>query len=113
MSKAKKKRSLTLNLNDAAPRKRTRLVNAATPSFSDAQSPPILTTPDVQMLKLSSPELAKFLTVGPDSLVTPTPSSVKGILFPKSPGEERQIIETRFQEALAKENSQTQVNYIF
>merc|ERR1712158_24548 len=66
----RKRQNLTLDLNSASPKK------------NKVQN--LLTSPDVQMLKLTSPELEKFLSQNP-SLATPTPS---GYVFPKSVTEE-------------------------
>lgn len=86
MSKQPSKRSLTLDLNAPGSSKRARIQQVA----------PILTTPDVQMLKLSSPELAKFLTSN-NTLATPTPS---GYLFPKTVTEEQELYAKGFVDAL-------------
>merc|ERR1712061_938257 len=67
----RKRQNLTLDLNSASPKK------------NKVQN--LLTSPDVQMLKLTSPELEKFLSQNP-SLATPTPSSYG---FPKSVTEEK------------------------
>jgi len=56
----------------------------------------LLTSPDVQMLKLTSPELEKFLSQNP-TLATPTPS---GYIFPKSVTEEQAMYAKGFEEAL-------------
>lgn len=101
MSRQPSKRSLTLDLSSggqtgssgSAP-KRTRLQVGGAGGSNPA---PILTTPDVQMLKLSSPELAKFLTSG-GSLATPTPSG--GYLFPKTVTEEQELYAKGFEQAL-------------
>merc|ERR1712038_969492 len=66
----RKRQNLTLDLNSASPKK------------NKVQN--LLTSPDVQMLKLTSPELEKFLSHNP-SLATPTPSG----FFPKSVTEEK------------------------
>merc|ERR1711902_25039 len=71
--------------------------NAATNKKSKA-APHILTSPDVQMLKLTSPELAEFLTRNP-ALNTPTPSG-NNILFPKHVTEEQEIYVKGFEVAL-------------
>merc|ERR1719495_140651 len=55
----RKRQNLTLDLNSASAKK-NRVQN-------------LLTSPDVQMLKLTSPELEKFLSQNP-TLATPTPS---------------------------------------
>merc|ERR1712032_568881 len=63
----KRAAGLSLDLNSASA-KRNKQVQS------------LLTSPDVQMLKLTSPELEKFLIQNP-TLATPTPS---GYIFPKS-----------------------------
>merc|ERR1712224_930825 len=55
-----------------------------------------LNSADVQMLKLTSPELEKFLIQNP-TLATPTPS---GYIFPKSVTEEQAMYAKGFEEAL-------------
>merc|ERR1712012_534486 len=82
---ASKRKGLTLDLNSASNKK----AKAASH---------ILTSPDVQMLKLTSPELAKFLTINP-TLQTPTPSG-NNILFPKTVTEEQEIYAKGFEVAL-------------
>merc|ERR1719153_1627170 len=74
--------NLTLDLNSASAKK------------SKVQN--LLTSPDVQMLKLTSPELEKFLSQNP-TLATPTPS---GYIFPKSVTEEQAMYAKGFEEAL-------------
>merc|ERR1712088_717597 len=80
----RKRQNLTLDLNSASPKK-NKVHN-------------LLTSPDVQMLKLTSPELEKFLSQNP-SLATPTPS---GYVFPKSVTEEQMMYAKGFEEALEK-----------
>jgi len=70
-----------------APSKKARLRTA----------PEILTSPDVQMLKLTSPQLAEFLTRNP-SLATPTPSG--GYQFPTTVTAEQELYVRGFEEAL-------------
>merc|ERR1719166_325093 len=79
----RKRQNLTLDLNSASPKK------------DKVQN--LLTSPDVQMLKLTSPELEKFLSQNP-SLATPTPSG----FFPKSVTEEQMMYAKGFEEALEK-----------
>jgi len=81
---SRKRQSLTLDLN------------TATAKRNKVQS--LLTSPDVQMLKLTSPELEKFLIQNP-SLATPTPN---GYVFPKSVTEEQINYAKGFEEALAQ-----------
>merc|ERR1719189_1519731 len=78
----RKRQNLTLDLNSASSKK-NRVQN-------------LLTSPDVQMLKLTSPELEKFLSQNP-TLATPTPS---GYIFPKSVTEEQMMYAKGFEEAL-------------
>merc|ERR1719435_794615 len=78
----RKRQNLTLDLNSASAKK------------SKVQN--LLTSPDVQMLKLTSPELEKFLSQNP-TLATPTPS---GYIFPKSVTEEQSMYAKGFEEAL-------------
>merc|ERR1712122_140327 len=79
----RKRQNLTLDLNSASAKK-NRVQN-------------LLTSPDVQMLKLTSPELEKFLSQNP-TLATPTPSG----FFPKSVTEEQMMYAKGFEEALEK-----------
>jgi len=81
-SGGRKRQNLTLDLNSASSKK-NRVQN-------------LLTSPDVQMLKLTSPELEKFLSQNP-TLATPTPS---GYIFPKSVTEEQAMYAKGFEEAL-------------
>lgn len=78
----RKRQNLTLDLNSASAKK-IRVQN-------------LLTSPDVQMLKLTSPELEKFLNQNP-TLATPTPT---GYIFPKSVSEEQVMYAKGFEEAL-------------
>merc|ERR1712061_892377 len=80
----RKRQNLTLDLNSASPKK------------NKVQN--LLASPDVQMLKLTSPELEKFLSQNP-SLATPTPSSYG---FPKSVTVEQMDYAKGFEEALEK-----------
>merc|ERR1712072_382989 len=82
-----------------APSKKARLRTA----------PEILTSPDVQMLKLTSPQLAEFLTRNP-SLATPTPSG--GYQFPTTVTAEQELYVKGFEEALKNKHAtaQHQVN---
>merc|ERR1712193_505191 len=79
----KRAAGLSLDLNSASA-KRNKQVQS------------LLTSPDVQMLKITSPELEKFLIQNP-TLATPTPS---GYIFPKSVTEEQAMYAKGFEEAL-------------
>merc|ERR1712077_123965 len=79
----KRAAGLSLDLNSASA-KRNKQVQS------------LLASPDVQMLKLTSPELEKFLIQNP-TLATPTPS---GYIFPKSVTEEQAMYAKGFEEAV-------------
>ena len=88
-----KKRNLTLDLKHSTTS--SIIVSAAStltvPSTSgllDLRSSPgfVLTSPDVQMLQLASPELEKFIIQGLMGQNTPTPTQ---IVFPKNVTEEQ------------------------
>ena len=78
-----------------APSKKARLRTA----------PEILTSPDVQMLKLTSPQLAEFLTRNP-TLATPTPSG--GYQFPTTVTAEQELYVRGFEEALKNKHAAAQ-----
>merc|ERR1712203_107706 len=93
---SQKRKGLTLDLNAAA---------GVGPSGhgifskkSKLAASHILTSPDVQKLKLSSPELAEFLTRNP-TLATPTPSG-GNYIFPKTVTEEQESYVKGFEVAL-------------
>jgi transcription factor AP-1 len=83
-------RNMTLDLNNGKVGngncKRARI------TVSASVAAPVLTTPDVQMLKMTSPELAKFLSAG-HNVSTPTP-------FPKTVTEEQELYARGFEDAL-------------
>merc|ERR1712165_343072 len=83
---AQKRKALTLDLNAAAGVGPSGLGGFSKKSKLAASH--ILTSPDVQKLKLSSPELAEFLTRNP-TLATPTPSG-GNYIFPKTVTEEQE-----------------------
>jgi len=93
---AQKRRALTLDLNAAAGVGSSGLGNFSKKSKLAASH--ILTSPDVQKLKLSSPELAEFLTRNP-TLATPTPSG-GNYIFPKTVTEEQESYVKGFEVAL-------------
>lgn len=68
-------------------------------------APEILTSPDVQMLKLTSPQLAEFLTRNP-TLATPTPSG--GYQFPTTVTAEQELYVRGFEEALKNKHAAAQ-----
>jgi len=81
---SRKRQNLTLDLDTASQSRRSKVQH-------------LLTSPDVQMLKLTSPELEKFLVQNP-SLATPTPSGIYN--FPKSVTEEQYNYVKGFEDAL-------------
>merc|ERR1712117_290723 len=93
---AQKRKALTLDLNAAAGVGPSGLGNFSKKSKLAASH--ILTSPDVQKLKLSSPELAEFLTRNP-TLATPTPSG-GNYIFRKTVTEEQESYVKGFEVAL-------------
>merc|ERR1712165_198614 len=93
---AQKRKALTLDLNAAAGVGPSGLGGFSKKSKLAASH--ILTSPDVQKLKLSSPELAEFLTRNP-TLATPTPSG-GNYMFPKTVTEEQESYVKGFEVAL-------------
>lgn len=98
------KRNLTLDLNGLQQRqggpqpKRPRLGQLPQALNTPA---PILGSPDLNMLKLGSPELEKLIIAQQDGLVTtmPTPTTTQ-ILFPKTVTEAQELYARGFVEAL-------------
>merc|ERR1712141_554342 len=93
---AQKRKALTLDLNAASGVGPSGLGNFSKKSKLAASH--ILTSPDVQKLKLSSPELAEFLTRNP-TLATPTPSG-GNYIFPKTVTKEQESYVKGFEVAL-------------
>jgi len=93
---AQKRKALTLDLNAASGIGPSGLGNISKKSKFAASH--ILTSPDVQKLKLSSPELAEFLSRNP-TLATPTPSG-GNYIFPKTVTEEQESYVKGFEVAL-------------
>jgi len=93
---SQKRKGLTLDLNAAAGVGPSGLGIFSKKSKLAASH--ILTSPDVQKLKLSSPELAEFLTRNP-TLATPTPSG-GNYIFPKTVTEEQESYVKGFEVAL-------------
>ncbi|KAK9503562.1 hypothetical protein O3M35_010094 [Rhynocoris fuscipes] len=58
---------------------------------------PVLSSPDLNMLKLGSPELERFIIDNTNGLITPTPTQ---ILFPKNVTEEQETYADGFVQAL-------------
>jgi transcription factor AP-1 len=92
------KRKMYLDLNTQQP-KRTRLLKQ-----QSVIKPELLSSPDVQKLKLASPDLEKFIT-NPHSLVTPTQ-----VFFPKHVTAEQELYAKGFEDALAQLSSSNNNN---
>ncbi|XP_066997060.1 transcription factor Jun [Anabrus simplex] len=89
------KRSMTLDLN--TPRG---LVKR--PKFNTSiTAPPVLSSPDLNMLKLGSPELEKLI-IAQQNMVTTTPTPTTQILFPRTVTEEQEMYARGFVDALAE-----------
>merc|ERR1712165_49850 len=95
---AQKRKALTLDLNAAASSVGSSGLSGGFSKKSKLAASHILTSPDVQKLKLSSPELAEFLTRNP-TLATPTPSG-GNYIFPKTVTEEQESYVKGFEVAL-------------
>uniref|UniRef100_A0A0V0G7D7 Putative transcriptional activator of the jun family n=2 Tax=Triatominae TaxID=70999 RepID=A0A0V0G7D7_TRIDM len=85
------KRTMTLDLNPKG-NKRAKLNSSVT-------AQPVLSSPDLNMLKLGSPELEKLIIDQHNGLVTTT-STPTQILFPKNVTEEQEIYVKGFVDAL-------------
>merc|ERR1712088_950703 len=118
MGKMSKRNGLTLDLKPAAPAGASvgggtgggatfTPVSGIAPSKKARlkTAPEILTSPDVQMLKLTSPQLAEFLTRNP-TLATPTPSG--GYQFPTTVTVEQELYVRGFEEALKNKHASAQ-----
>ncbi|KDR21486.1 Transcription factor AP-1 [Zootermopsis nevadensis] len=87
------KRSMTLDLNASrGPAKRPKFNAAVTAA-------PVLSSPDLNMLKLGSPELEKLIIAQQNGLVTTTPTPTQ-ILFPRTVTEEQEMYARGFVDAL-------------
>lgn len=74
------KRPLTLDLNAATNNNKTQ---AKKQRFNQSVvGPPVLSTPDIQMLKMATPDLEKFIISNESQLQTPTPSLT---MYPTNP----------------------------
>ncbi|XP_055630101.1 transcription factor Jra [Toxorhynchites rutilus septentrionalis] len=92
------KRPATLELNPGKSRKAR--FNAS------VTAPPVLTSPDLQVLKLVSPELEKII-INNAALPTPTPSS---ILYPTKATTEQEQFAKGFDEALLSMHEKDNIN---
>ena len=95
------KRNLTLDLNGCqrqGPQAKRPRLGPLPPALNNVA--PILSSPDMNMLKLGSPELEKFLTAHQgDTLVTNLPTPTQ-ILFPKVVTQEQEMYARGFVDAL-------------
>ncbi|XP_034938728.1 transcription factor AP-1 [Chelonus insularis] len=94
------KRNLTLDLNGQrqSPQIKRPKLGPLPPALSTA--PSILSSPDLNMLKLGSPELEKFIISQNDGLVTSLPTPTNQILFPKTVTEDQERYVRGFVDAL-------------
>ncbi|KZC13524.1 Transcription factor AP-1 [Dufourea novaeangliae] len=94
------KRNLTLDLNGCqrqGPQAKRPRLGPLPPALNTVT--PILSSPDLNMLKLGSPELEKFIIAQQDSLVTNLPTPTQ-ILFPKTVTEAQELYARGFVDAL-------------
>ncbi|KAG6801141.1 transcription factor AP-1 [Apis laboriosa] len=94
------KRNLTLDLNECqrqGPEAKKPRLGPIPPALNNVT--PILSSPDLNMLKLSSPELEKFIIAQQDSLVTNLVTPTQ-ILFPKAVTEAQELYARGFVDAL-------------
>lgn len=61
---------------------------------------PVLSSPDLNLLKVNSPDLEKMILANGIPSSTPTPSSGGPIIFPKAVTEEQESFATGFMDAL-------------
>lgn len=93
------KRSLTLDLNvQRQPQTKRPRLGPLPPALNNAA--PVLSSPDLNMLKLGSPELEKLIIAQQNGLVTTMPTPTTQILFPKTVTEEQELYARGFVEAL-------------
>lgn len=92
------KRSLTLDLNgQRQPQAKRPRLGPLTPALNDGV--PVLSSPDLHMLKLGTPELDKLIAQQ-NGLVTSMPTPTNQILFPKTVTEEQELYVRGFVDAL-------------
>ena len=94
------KRNLTLDLNGCqrqGPQAKRPRLGPLPPALNNVA--PILSSPDLNMLKLGSPELEKFIIAQQDTLVTNLPTPTQ-ILFPKAVTEAQEMYARGFVDAL-------------
>ncbi|EFN76477.1 transcription factor AP-1 [Harpegnathos saltator] len=95
------KRNLTLDLNGCqrqGPQAKRPRLGPLPPTLNSVT--PILASPDLNMLKLGSPELEKLIMAQQDNLVTSLPTPTTQILFPKTVTEAQELYARGFVDAL-------------
>ncbi|KAH0952932.1 hypothetical protein HN011_007361 [Eciton burchellii] len=95
------KRNLTLDLNGCqrqGPQTKRPRLGPLQPALNNVT--PILSSPDLNMLKLGSPELEKLIMAQQDGLVTGLPTPTTQILFPKTVTEAQELYARGFVDAL-------------
>ena len=94
------KRNLTLDLNGhrQGPQAKRPRLGPLPPALNNMA--PILSSPDLNMLKLGSPELEKLIIAQQDGLVTTMPTPTTQILFPKTVTEAQELYARGFVDAL-------------
>lgn len=95
------KRNLTLDLNGCqrqGPQAKRPRLGPLPPALNNVT--PILSSPELNMLKLNSPELEKLIMTQSDGLVTSLPTPTTQILFPKAVTEAQELYARGFVDAL-------------
>ncbi|XP_012525346.1 transcription factor AP-1 [Monomorium pharaonis] len=95
------KRNLTLDLNGCqrqGPQAKRPRLGPLPPALNNVT--PILSSPELNMLKLNSPELEKLIMTQPDGLVTSLSTPTTQILFPKAVTEAQELYARGFVDAL-------------
>ncbi|XP_015607025.1 transcription factor AP-1 [Cephus cinctus] len=94
------KRNLTLDLNGGQrqPQAKRPRLGPLPPALNNAA--PVLSSPDLNMLKLGSPELERLIISQQNGLVTTMPTPTTQILFPKTVTEEQELYARGFVDAL-------------
>ncbi|KAK0163177.1 hypothetical protein PV327_006885 [Microctonus hyperodae] len=94
------KRNLTLDLNEQRQGPQTKRPRLGPLAQTLNNSAPVLSSPDLNMLKLGSPELEKLIIAQQDGLVTTMPTPTNQILFPRTVTEAQELYARGFVDAL-------------